>query len=402
VISSASSVVTYTSVYTDSEPDRVFWGVDEELLDEGSQRVIVYRYDGLPMQPVAPPSPDYIPGPEEPQTPPVPQDEDKCEPKFIQPHDPDYMPGPMYPEYIPLEDEHVFSAKERPLPPVVLPTAESPGYVTVSNSEKDLKEYKDDESKDGSVDYPMDGGDNGDDDDGDSSGDDTNDEDEEDEEDEHLASADSAVVVPSSELVASPEGTEAASISLPPEAEVDRLLAMPTPPPSPLNSLSPPSAEERLARLASAQAFIDTVAIALPSPPLPPPLYIPSPVDRMDDIPETEMPPHESRVRYGIRNTWVDPAKAVPKIAPMTLGEVHKIRFQMQQTELVELQETDRRRQVQIVEILRVIGDMRREIGDMQAELLAPREQRRRARQPRLDARVPDHQDASRDSDCHI
>ncbi|GJY53733.1 hypothetical protein Tco_0445397 [Tanacetum coccineum] len=51
-MSSASSAVTYTSVYTDSEPGRAFWGADDE-------------------EPVAPPSPDYIPGPEDPQTPPV-------------------------------------------------------------------------------------------------------------------------------------------------------------------------------------------------------------------------------------------------------------------------------------------------------------------------------------------
>ncbi|GKF80864.1 hypothetical protein Tco_0239466, partial [Tanacetum coccineum] len=63
-----------TSVYIDSEPGKVFWGADEEISDGGSPRVIVYGYDGLPMQPVAPPSPDYIPGPKEPQTPPVPQD----------------------------------------------------------------------------------------------------------------------------------------------------------------------------------------------------------------------------------------------------------------------------------------------------------------------------------------
>ncbi|GKF16761.1 hypothetical protein Tco_0061679, partial [Tanacetum coccineum] len=51
-------------------------GADEEISDGGSPRVIIYGYDGLPIQPVAPPSPDYIPGPEDPQTPPVPQDED--------------------------------------------------------------------------------------------------------------------------------------------------------------------------------------------------------------------------------------------------------------------------------------------------------------------------------------
>ncbi|GKG59926.1 hypothetical protein Tco_0607554, partial [Tanacetum coccineum] len=36
------------------------------------------------------------------------------------------------------------------------------------------------------------------------------------------------------------------------------------------------------------------------------------------------------------------------------------------------------------------------------AELLGLREQRRRARQPGLDARIPDHQDASGDADSHI
>ncbi|GJU42883.1 hypothetical protein Tco_1195840 [Tanacetum coccineum] len=80
-MSSATSAVTYTSVYTDSEPGRAFWGADDEEVSEGGiPRVIVLGYDGLPLQPVAPPSPDYIPGPENPQTPPVPQDEDEREP----------------------------------------------------------------------------------------------------------------------------------------------------------------------------------------------------------------------------------------------------------------------------------------------------------------------------------
>nr|GEW19195.1 hypothetical protein [Tanacetum cinerariifolium] len=519
VTSSASSAVTYTSVYTDSEPGRVFWGADEELSNGGSLRVIVYGYDGLPMQP----------------TPPAPQDEDEHKLMFIQPHDPDYVPEPMYPEYIPLEDEHVLPTEEQPLPPVDSPTAKLPGYVAESDPKEDLEEYEDDEIEDGPVDYPMNGGDDRDDDDGDSSRDDTDDEDEDEEEalEEHLAPADFAVVIPNVKLVSPPEGiepvipppftdttiTEAritvrlqAAISLPPEAEVERILAMPTPPPSPLTSISPPSTGERLARMASTQALIDVVTAALPSPPLPPlppPLYIPSPVDRKDDIPETEMPPRkrsclftlgsryeigesstarptggrgidygfvstldaEARQRgigevgYGIRDTWVDPAEAVPEIAPMTLGEDSRTRisqrvtmdsqrvnlliedrighketiliveeeayaaqeawahsiglssagtliqtqhqllkthFQMQQVEIAELRETDHRRQAQLVKTLRVMGDMRREMGDMQAELLALREQPIRARQPGEDARVPDHQDAPRDADSHI
>nr|GEU34348.1 putative reverse transcriptase domain-containing protein [Tanacetum cinerariifolium] len=291
-MSSASSTVTYTSVYIDSEPERVFWGADEELSDGGSLRVIVYGYDGLPMLPVAPPSPDY--------------------------------------------------------------------YVAESNPEEDLEEYEDDETEDGPVDYPIDGEDDGDDDDGDSSGDDADDEDEdekdeEDEEEEHLAPADSVVVIPTDELVSSPEGTKPvmpppstdttttgaritiqlqAAISFPPEAEVKRLLAMPIPSPSPLTSLSPPSAGEHLARC--------TAPAALSSPPLPPPLHMPPLVDRRDDILETEMPPRKKlclstlgsstldaearrqgigEVGYGIRDTWVDPTETVPEIAPMTVGE---------------------------------------------------------------------------------
>ncbi|GJY72815.1 hypothetical protein Tco_0477246 [Tanacetum coccineum] len=142
-MSSATSVVTYTSIYTDSELDRAFWGADDEEISEGGiSRVIVLGYDGLPIQPVAPPSPDYIPGPEDPQTPPVPQDEDEREPMFVQAHDPDYVPEPIYPEYIPLEDEHEFPAKEQPLPPVDSPNAESPGYVTESDPDsRELTPY---------------------------------------------------------------------------------------------------------------------------------------------------------------------------------------------------------------------------------------------------------------------
>ncbi|GKG06618.1 hypothetical protein Tco_0329587, partial [Tanacetum coccineum] len=132
------------------------------------------------------------------------------------------------------------------------------------------EEYEDDETEDGPIDYPMDGGDDGDDDDGDSSRDDADGEDgdDEDEEEEHLAPADSAIVVPVDELVFPPEGTEPVipppstgitigaritvqpqtSKSLPPEAEVERLLTMTTPSPSPPISLSPPSAGGRLAR----------------------------------------------------------------------------------------------------------------------------------------------------------
>nr|GEZ02233.1 hypothetical protein [Tanacetum cinerariifolium] len=56
----------------------------------------------------------------------------------------------------------------------------------------------------------------------------------------------------------------------------------------------------------------------------------------------------------------------------------------------------------QMAKTLRVMGDMRREMGDMQAELLALHEQPRRAGQPGGYDRVPNRQDAPRDTDSHV
>nr|GEZ15517.1 hypothetical protein [Tanacetum cinerariifolium]GEZ32567.1 hypothetical protein [Tanacetum cinerariifolium] len=85
-----------------------------------------------------------------------------------------------------------------------------------------------------------------------------------------------------------------------------------------------------------------------------------------------------------------------------TQQQLHETHSQMQQTEMAGLRETDRLRQSQMVETLRVMKDMRREMGDMQAKLLALRGQPRRAGQPGGDVRVLNHQDAPRDVDIHI
>ncbi|GJV21546.1 putative reverse transcriptase domain-containing protein [Tanacetum coccineum] len=212
VMSSASSAVTYTSVYTDSEPGRVFWGADEELSDGDFPRVIVYGYDGLPMQPVAPPSLDYIPGPEEPQTPPVLQDEDEREPMFIQPHDPDYVPEPMYPEYIPLEDEHGFGEGASHYLLLFHLLLSHPDMLLSRIQKRIQRSIRMMRQRMILLTIPWTEED-GDDDDGGSHGDDADDEDEdeedEDEEDkeeeEHLALADSAVVAPTIELVSPPK-----------------------------------------------------------------------------------------------------------------------------------------------------------------------------------------------------
>nr|GFB95763.1 hypothetical protein [Tanacetum cinerariifolium] len=167
-------------------------------------------------EPEAPPSPDYIPGPKAPPS-------------------PDYIPGLEYPEYLPPADD-MLPAEEQPLPAVVSPTAESPGYF-------------------------MDEGDNDADDDGDDLlEDDADNEDEEEssdseeEDEEHLASTVPAPAQYSS--VSESDKTEpfeegetaatpppfgyriAAKISIQPhilmlfrsESEIERLLAIPTPP----------------------------------------------------------------------------------------------------------------------------------------------------------------------------
>ncbi|GKB57640.1 putative reverse transcriptase domain-containing protein, partial [Tanacetum coccineum] len=271
-MSSASSAVTYTSVYTDFEPGRIFWGADEELSDGGSPRVIVYGYNGLPMQPVAPPSPDYVPGPEHPPY-------------------PDYMPGPEHPPS-PVE----------PLPIDASPTTLSPGYVGDSDPDKDPKE----DPEENQADYPADGGDGDDEPSDDDDDDDTDDEQEEpsndeEEEEEYLALADSSGI-PIVDLVPSVGDTEAFETDElePPmspsiEARIAKHAAAPTPPlhvaspPLPLPSPLTTSPTDIGAPLGYRAAGIQMRAAAVS-----PPLLLPSTSHRTD-IPEAEMPLLDSR-----------------------------------------------------------------------------------------------------------
>nr|GFA58671.1 hypothetical protein [Tanacetum cinerariifolium] len=153
-------------------------------------------YYGMPMDPLdpyvqlvmgAPPSPDYIPGPEAP-------------PSL------DYISGPEYPEYLPPADD-VLPVEEQPLPAAVSPTAESPGYIADLEPKMDPEEEDgdDEESEEDFIDNPTSRGDDDANDDGDElSDDDANDEDEEEssdreeEEEEHLAPTISAPALHSS------------------------------------------------------------------------------------------------------------------------------------------------------------------------------------------------------------
>ncbi|GJS28942.1 hypothetical protein Tco_0489562 [Tanacetum coccineum] len=153
-----------------------------------------YGYDGLPMQPVDPPSPDFVPGPEHPPSPDyVPGPEHPPSPIKI-PH----VPEPEYPEYlVPSEDEAPI--EDQPLPADASPIALSPGYVPDS----DYRGDPEGDSREEHADYPADGGDGDDEPSGDDNDDDDDDdeeepfEDEEDdeEEEEHLALADSFAIL---------------------------------------------------------------------------------------------------------------------------------------------------------------------------------------------------------------
>ncbi|GJZ09271.1 putative reverse transcriptase domain-containing protein [Tanacetum coccineum] len=378
VMSSASSVVTYTSVYTDSEPGRVFWGADEEISDGGVPRVIVLGYDGLPMQPVDPPSPDYVPGPEHPASPDyVPGPEHPPSPIEIP-----FVPEPEYPEYlVPSEDEAPM--EDQPLPADASPVALSPGYVPDSDPEEDPEEDSEEEH----ADYPADGGDGDDEPSGDDTDDDDADDDDEEpfedeeddeEEEEHLAPADSSAIpivdpVPSAGDTEAFETDESAPTPRAPqiripfaqtrlrrarksvrpeppmsasmEARIAEHAAAPTPPlpvvssPLPLPSPLTTSPTDTGAPLGYRAAGIRMRAADAS-----PPLSLP-PTSPRTDIPEAEMPPRkraclttpapgyeigESSAAGAARqpgptpavDTWDEIVEAMMEIAPTTLEGV--------------------------------------------------------------------------------
>nr|GEZ75359.1 hypothetical protein [Tanacetum cinerariifolium] len=138
------------------------------------------------------PSPDYIPGPEEPEQ---------------APPSPDYVSGLKH-----ADDEIV--AKEQPYGEDDSPTAQSPKYVPESDLKAHPEDEDDEDPEEDPVDYPADGGDDGDDEEGSSEDDDDDDMDieadeEEEEEEEHPAPADSVVVaLTAADQASSAEETE--------------------------------------------------------------------------------------------------------------------------------------------------------------------------------------------------
>nr|GEX64599.1 hypothetical protein [Tanacetum cinerariifolium] len=178
-MSDASSAVTYTYVYMDSEPWRYY---GEDSAETEPPRVIV---------PVALPSPVYVPGPEHPLSPDyVPDPEHPPSPVEIP-----YVPELEYPEYLEPSDDEA-PLEDQPLPSDASPIAASPDYVADSDPEED--------PEDDQADYPADGEDGDDEPFDDDDDDDTynedpedepfKDEEDDDEEEEHLASTDPPAV----------------------------------------------------------------------------------------------------------------------------------------------------------------------------------------------------------------
>ncbi|GJX40807.1 putative reverse transcriptase domain-containing protein [Tanacetum coccineum] len=337
---SEHSTVTYTSVSED-DSDIGSPGVDgPPIMPEDPYAYIMAAYEVPPSPdyipgPEVPPSPDYIPGPEGPPSPdyvPGPEEPEQAPPSPV--YLP-YVPEPVYPEYIPPKDD-VFLAEEQPLHAATSPTAESPGYIPESDPEEDPEEDP--------ADYPAD----------------RDDDDDEEEEEEHPAPAD--FVPPVHRMTARISIRDEPSISLPPREEVERLLALTTPPPSPLTPLSSPLPQ------------IPSPPLPIPSPPPNSPTHIeipksclplrkrvrfasPTPSHEVgessaagaarqdrpaiarDDpysiaredlygfVDMVDVPPRCSTSReldYGITDTWDDLVGAIDEIAPTTLEGVNQ------------------------------------------------------------------------------
>ncbi|GKA28997.1 hypothetical protein Tco_0715242, partial [Tanacetum coccineum] len=242
----------------------------------------------------------------------------------------DFVPEPIYPEYMSQEDE-ILPAEEQPLPAAASPTADSTGYVPESDSEEKPEEDDEDPEED-PADYPADR-------------------------------------------------------SLPKMMEeVERLLALTTPPPSPLTPLSsplphipsplfpasPPASPIRplgyRAAMIRLRAETPSTSHPLPLPTSSPTLQLLS-SDRRINRPEITLPPRKrlgvdlgpkyeigegssaaaarstggrradygfvgtmdteirrqrsEEVGYRIRDVWVDPRETVEEVAPMTLEGVN-------------------------------------------------------------------------------
>ncbi|GJS49827.1 zinc finger, CCHC-type containing protein [Tanacetum coccineum] len=415
IMSSATSVVTYTSVYTDFEPGRAFWGVDDEEISEG--------------------------GPT--------RNHDTAVPRTWMSvrlvrtkHRILTTARALYTRrYITTGGEHKFPAEEQPLPPVDSPTAESPGYVIESDPEEDPEEYEDDETEDGFwLTYTLVGGVDGDDDERRFILDDANDEDER---------TRACYTTTSTDIILGlgyQSGPPRLHYPFHQRQRLERL-------PDHRTTSITITTLSHFTTLCKGAPCLVTVALPSPSlPPLPPSLYIPPPVDRRSDILESEQPPRKrlylstigSRYEVGESSTARPTRGQGIDYGFVSMVDAEERRQGIRDvgvTELAELHERDTQDLYALLEdaqdrdsmdgrggglcFPRGLGSLDRiELGDsfkssepIVDHVYASRsssgtpwthsysceyshsgpqtsEQQRRARQPGPEARIPDHQDA--------
>nr|GEX16436.1 hypothetical protein [Tanacetum cinerariifolium] len=156
----------------------------------------------------APPSPDYVPGPKEPeQTPPLSE----------------FVPEPVYPEFMPLKDE-ILPAEEHQLPAADSLITDLPRYIPESDPEEDPADYHTDRGYDDDDDDES-----SDDDEDDDDVQDDEDKDEEEEEEEHPALADSIPPPPVHRVTARMSIRDQPPTPFWSEEKIDILLAIPSP-----------------------------------------------------------------------------------------------------------------------------------------------------------------------------
>nr|GEZ31805.1 hypothetical protein [Tanacetum cinerariifolium] len=254
---SDESRVTHTDI---SSPFEEFSDIGSPRADDHEHLMLPEMLEDLYVEVAlqAPPSPDFIPGPEEPEQ---------------APPSPDYVPCLEH-----ADDEIV--AEDQPYAEDASPITQSPEYVLESDFEAHPEDDDDEDPKEDPVDYLANGGDDGDDEEGSSEDDEDDDMDieaDEEEEEEYPAPADSVVV-------ASTAADQAPSVEETKPFKTDESAA--TPPPHPAYRMT-----ARISIPAPVSCQLDEAAFTSS-----PPLQLPSASHR-ENRPEVTLSPQK---RLGI------------------------------------------------------------------------------------------------------
>ncbi|GKC34156.1 hypothetical protein Tco_1046540, partial [Tanacetum coccineum] len=305
-----------------------------------------------------PPSPDYMPGLEEPELAPP-------SPIYVP-----FVPEPVYLEFLPVEDE-VFPVEEQPMPTADSPTHQSPGYIPESDPKENPEEDdEEDLEEDPAIsyfldpaDYPTDKGDDDDDDDT--------------EEEEHLAPADPVAVAYSADqdpylayrvtarrdaLPSPVHETKMPEICLPLHKRLCRTTL------GPRYEVGESSAAGAVRQVRPTTAKVDLYGFA----------------DMLDATPGCQT---SRKLSYGITDTWDDLVGAIQEITPTTLEGVNQRVIELattvdqedeiiysqlddarRQTVISDMLKADYRRQRQLVEAVKIVKNLKTQMIELQRQ----------------------------------